>query len=294
MLEIKDICKSFNDKEVLRNLSLKIDSGRIFGLVGINGAGKSTLLRIVSGVYEADSGLVLFDGKNTRTDEEVRRDILYLSDDPYYTKASTIKSLKEYYQTFYNFDENEYYRYLNLFKLDPNKPLINFSKGMKRQAFLIFAFAIKPKLLILDEAFDGLDPVVRTTFKSLLIKLIDENSVTVIISSHNLRELEDICDSFGLLDHCEISTSGDIEESKEMISKYQLAFENGIPEEIYHDFNILHHKATGRVLTIVVKGNKDEIINRLKKYNPLMIDYLNVDFEELFIYEVESRGLNNE
>ena len=295
MIKIENLNKSFKDNHVLIDLSLEIKPGLVYGLIGPNGAGKSTLMRCLANIYQIDSGYLSVDeiplSKVTTTNQK----IFYVSDQPFFLKSATLKEMRKFYQIFYpKFDDSFYYYLLTKFELDEEALLNTYSKGMKRQAAIILGLATRPNYLLLDEAFDGLDPVVRTTFKSLLIKLIDENSVTVIISSHNLRELEDICDSFGLLDHCEISTSGDIEESKEMISKYQLAFENGIPEEIYHDFNILHHKATGRVLTIVVKGNKDEIINRLKKYNPLMIDYLNVDFEELFIYEVESRGLNNE
>lgn len=161
MLEIKKVFKKLGNKKVLKNLSLHINHGEIFGLVGVNGAGKSTLLRAIAGVYELDCGEILFNGQNTWSDETVRKQILYISDDPYYSKTTTIESMRTYYESFYDFDEVAYYKYLQMFHLEPNVPIENFSKGMKRQAYLVFALAIKPKLLLLDEAFDGLDPFIR-------------------------------------------------------------------------------------------------------------------------------------
>lgn len=291
MLEIKNVSKSFNNKKVLDNCDLTIKDGSVFGLIGVNGAGKSTLLRLISGIYQNDKGEIYFNGKNTQKDETIRKDILFLSDDPYYSKTMTLKTLKSFYEEFYDFDEELYFKYLNKFNLEANKPLLNFSKGMRRQAFLIIAMAISPKLLILDEAFDGLDPLVRLEFKSLLINLINDKEITVIISSHNLRELEDICDSFGILEDGSIKNSGDIIDTKDMINKYQIAFKDNIDENLFKHFNIIRSTKNGRVYTLVIKGNKDEIINRLNSYHPLLIDVLNIDFEELFIYELESRGL---
>ena len=290
MLKINKITKSFAKTKVLNECSLNIPTGTIFGLVGVNGAGKSTLLRSIAGVYKLDEGNITFYGEDTFVNEAIRKDILYLSDDPYYERTSTIHTLKQFYQSFYNFDEENYQKYLKVFHLEEHKPIHNFSKGMKRQVFLLFALAIKPKLLLLDEAFDGLDPFVRLNFKKALFELLSDKDITVIISSHNLKELEDICDSFGILENGVIKTSGDLLVSKQNINKYQVVFKEEKDKEHFKDLDVLHFSKSGRVLNMVIKGDVEKIKERLLMYNPLLIDILPVNFEELFIYELESRG----
>ncbi|MDO4198569.1 MAG: ABC transporter ATP-binding protein [Erysipelotrichaceae bacterium] len=287
MLKIVNISKGFNDKKVLKDLSLDIHDGKIFALVGVNGSGKTTLLRTVAGIYKADNGYVEFNGYDTYKDAEIRKDIFFVSDDPYYPFADNMKSLKMFYMSFYDFDENEFDKYVSLFSLDTDKNISTFSKGMKRQAMLCYALAIKPKLLILDEAFDGLDPMVRKTLKKTLSDFVMDNNSTIIISSHNLKELEDICDEFGMLEDGKISTYGDLLEEKQSINKYQLAFKDEIDESVFDQFDILHKEKEGSVYTLVIKGDKDEIRNRLRELNPAIMDILNINFEEMFIYEHE-------
>ena len=290
MLNIINVHKSFGDTEVLNGVNLEVNEGSIFGLVGINGSGKSTLLRIIAGVYEADFGWVLFNDSNTYKKADIRREILYVSDDPYYPQNATIHTLKDLYASFYSLDEARFYKYLKMFGLDEYKQISTFSKGMKRQTSLAFALAIKPKLLLLDECFDGLDPLVRLTFKKALVDLLEDEKITVIISSHNLKELEDVCDSFGILEDGVIETYGDLLESKENIAKFQLAYEVELDKEFFSELNVLSFKREGRVITLVVKDNLDKAREFLNKSNAILIDELPVNFEELFIYEVESRG----
>ena len=290
MLEIKNIYKSFKDYEVLSNCNLTIDAGSIFGLVGINGAGKSTLLRTIAGIYESDSGEVLFDGENTSTNVNIRKDILLIADDPYFEKTTTIEDMKVFYKSFYEFDEIIFAKYLAMFGLDPNKRLSEFSKGMKRQAFLLIALAIRPKLLLLDEAFDGLDPLVRLNFKKALTELIEDRNITVIISSHNLKELEDICDSFGILENAFIKTSGDLVASKDLVNKYQVVYADDKEASDFEGLDVLHFSKLGRVITLVIRGEESKVLEELNRDNPIILDVLAVNFEELFIYEVESRG----
>lgn len=287
MLKIDGLSKSFSDKDVLKDLSLNINEGSIFGLVGINGSGKSTLLRCIAGIYECDKGSVLFNDENTYLNENIRKDIFFVNDDPYYPMASNIKTLKEFYSSYYQIDEQAYRKYLELFHLDENKTINSFSKGMKRQTLLLFALAIKPKLLLLDEAFDGLDPIVRFNLKKSLYDFIEENNSIIIISSHNLKELEDICDSYGILENGRISTYGDLLESKANINKYQLAFKEEIDESLFNQFDILYQSKEGSVYSLVIKGDKDEICEKLNALNPIILDTLQVNFEELFIYEHE-------
>ena len=285
MLEIKNVTKAFKDKSVLDDVSLNIDHGSIFGLVGVNGAGKSTLLRSVAGIYSLDDGLVLFEGLDTHIDVEIRKRIFLVSDDPYYPYGSSIKSLKMFYKSFYDFDEEVYQKYLNLFKLSETDNISNFSKGMKRHALLLISLACKPELLLLDEAFDGLDPIVRVHIKNALSDLIEDNNSLIIISSHNLKELEDICDSYGILENGHIETYGDLLESKANINKYQLAFKEEVDIELFKDFDVLYKNMEGRIVTLVIKGNREYVSKKLEALNPLILDVLNVNFEELFIYE---------
>lgn len=289
MIEIKNLSKSFKDKKVLSNLNLTIDDGSIFGLVGINGAGKSTLLRLISGIYEADQGQLLIDGEDVFENENIKNNIFFLPDEPFYCANTTPLSLIDLYLTFYNFDKQEYLNYLNNFKIPLKKQMNNFSKGMKRQVFISLALAIKPKYLLLDEAFDGLDPLARLTFKRAIIDLVEDNQTTIIISSHSLRELEDICDSYGLLDNMEISSSGYIQDKISTYHKYQVAFEKQIDKELL-DINFINYLEEGRVIKFVCDLSIEDLKKKIESFNPLIIDEIPIDFEELFIIEVESRG----
>ena len=286
-----NLVKSFNDKKVLDNLNISIEDGTVFGLIGINGAGKSTLLRLISGVYSQDLGIVEVGGECVFENEKIKKDIIYVSDDPYFPFSSTIKSLKVFYSSFYDLNEDLYQKYLTMFNLKENALISSFSKGMKRQVSLLFAMAISPKYLLLDECFDGLDPLVRLNFKKALTELIQDKKITVIISSHNLKELEDICDSFGILENGQISTYGDLIDSKTNINKYQLAYSEEKTKDDFKDYNLMSIEISGRVVSLVIKGNKKEIMAKLEKSNPLFIDVLPVNFEELFIYEMEARNV---
>ena len=291
MINIMNLVKSFNDKKVLDNLNISIEDGTVFGLIGINGAGKSTLLRLISGVYSQDLGIVEVGGECVFENEKIKKDIIYVSDDPYFPFSSTIKSLKVFYSSFYDLNEDLYQKYLSMFNLKENALISSFSKGMKRQVSLLFAMAISPKYLLLDECFDGLDPLVRLNFKKALTELIQDKKITVIISSHNLKELEDICDSFGILENGKINTYGDLIDSKTNINKYQLAYSIEKTKDDFKDFNLMSIEISGRVVSLVIKGNKEEIMAKLEKSEPLFIDVLPVNFEELFIYEMEARNV---
>ena len=289
MIQLINLNKNFKDKEVLKNLCLTIEEGTVFGLVGINGAGKSTLLRLISGVYKPDGGSVLIDEEEVFENEKAKSKIFFLPDEPYYDENVTPQSLKDIYKVFYNLDEEHYFKYLKLFEIPIKKTINKFSKGMKRQVFIALALAIKPKYLLLDEAFDGLDPLARLSFKRALIDLIDEKKTTIIISSHSLRELEDICDSYGLIDNRNIVSSGLISEATENVHKYQVVFSDIITKEQF-DINFKNYQQDGRIIKVVVKEDLEQFKKSIEKYNPLIIDEIPIDFEELFIIEVESRG----
>lgn len=292
MLKVEAVSKKLGNKTVLENCSLTVQNGSVLGLIGPNGAGKSTLLRCICDVYQCDEGSITLDGETIHENEYLKQNILYLSDDPYYMYNATIKDMKEFYQIFYlQFDEQLYQKYLKIFKLDENKVMNNFSKGMKRQAFILMALAISPKLLLLDESFDGLDPMMRLLFKRAISECIEKKDISIIISSHNLRELEDICDAFAILEDAHIETSGMIDDTKEAIHKIQIAFREEKNREDFESLDIMHYAKTGRIITLVVKGNLEEIKHQIQSLDPLMMDILPVNLEEIFIYEMERKGV---
>lgn len=288
MIYIERLCKSFGEKVVFDNADITVATGCICGLVGINGAGKSTLLRLISGVIRPDAGTVYFDGEPVYDNEKIKSKIFFLPDDPYYDTGVTGEKLRKLYKTFYPFDDNVFNGITGKFKLDLKKPIRNFSKGMKRQLFIAAALACNPEYLFLDEAFDGLDPLARLEFKRSLIEL-QEGGSTVIIASHSLRELEDICDSFILIDNNVVKVSGKIENALNSIFKLQVAFEEPIlPKQL--PFEYISAEATGRVITVVARGDKEAIKASILKMNPLILEEIPMDFEDMFIEEVRERG----
>lgn len=287
MIKTEGLCKKFGKKVVFEDADIEIESGSICGLVGVNGAGKSTLMRILSGVIAPDGGEVLIEGKKVFENESVKKKVFFLPDDPYYNSSFTVESVKALYSAFYNFDSAKFNYYINLFKLDCKKPVRNFSKGMKRQLFIAAALACNPEYLFLDEAFDGLDPFARLEFKRGLIQL-QEVGCTVIIASHSLRELEDICDSFILIDGATVINCGKIDAAVENLVKLQLAFNGDIKREDL-PFECLRYEKTGRIITVVVRGDGEEIKNRLSPLNPVVVETLPMDFEDLFIEEIREQ-----
>lgn len=287
MLEIRNLVKGFKEKEVLTGVNLKVEDASIFGLVGVNGAGKSTLLRTIAGVYEPEQGEVLLNGRNTGTDPLIRKKIAYVPDEAYFPVGSTIESLKSLYQDLYDFDENAFQKYRKMMELDENKPIASFSKGMKRKTALLFDLSIHPEVMLLDEAYDGLEPIARLHFKNTLTSLMEDEKLSVIIASHNLKELEDICDSFGILNNGRIEEYGDLMTSKEQIQKYQIAFQDEKTINDFQKLHILHAEKEGQVWKLIVKGDPDHNRKVLEDMRPLLINTLPVNFEELFIYTVE-------
>lgn len=289
MISVKNLCKSY-DKPVLEDVNLEIEDGSIFGLIGINGAGKTTILNMLSGVMKQDSGEILYDDLEVYENNLVKKNIFYLPDEPYYTMNTTPKSLLKTYKMFYEVDEDIYFEYLNSFKLPIDDSMYNFSKGMKRQVFVSLAFAIKPKYLFLDETFDGLDPFARLILKRGLIALADDNDTTVIISSHSLRELSDICDSYGIINKTKVLSYGDVDSLLNKYHKYTVGFENEI-SPLEFDIPLLKYNIDGRVTTFVTEWNYDSVEEKLMKYNPVIFEENPLDFEEEFMVEVKTMGV---
>lgn len=286
MIEIQGLKKSYGTKLVLDGVHLTVPDGAKFGLVGINGAGKSTLLRLIADVLRPDEGSILLDGECVTGNAKKREELFFLPDDPYYASGTTIAKLIDLYRTFYPFDRALFDKYASAFGLQLLTPIRNFSKGMKRQAFAALALACRPRYLLLDEAFDGLDPLARLELKR---GLIEQEDCTVLISSHSLRELEDICSGFALLDGGTIADAGDIHDALGKVHKFQFALEREVRREDI-PFECLSFEAEGRVAKIIVRGEAEYIMRMLEALHPLFVEEIAVDFEELFLCEVQKRG----
>ena len=293
MIEVKNVSHRLGGKTVLEKVNLTVEEGSIVGLVGINGAGKSTLLRLISGVYQPDEGQIFSDGRLT-SKEEGRRNLFFLPDDPYYTLRSTGKSLLELYKTFYpELDKETYGRLLGTWELPDNKPIRTFSKGMRRRLFIAIAIAAGPKYLLLDEAFDGLDPLARLTVKSELNRLADENGTGVLISSHSLRELEDFCDSYALIDRKTVTHSGDLSQDRGQYCKFQLAYTLPVEKSWFEGLPTVYVEPNGKFVKVILKGKSVEMEEALRRTQPAVLEEMPMDFEEMFIHQVEDRGYLN-
>lgn len=287
MLKVCDLEKRLQDKLVLHDFQMEIPDGCIYGLIGENGAGKSTLLRILAGVYECDQGYVMIDEYKLNEHAEKKAEILLIQDEPFYFHNATLSEMKQFYRIAHpDLDEAYYHRLIKLFDLDDQMPLQKYSKGMKRQAFLILGLCISPRYLLLDEAFDGLDPHMRMMFKKEIADRIEEKKMSVIISSHNLRELEEICDRFGILENGKLITSGSMSDCLHEIHRFQLAFEKAIDESCFDKLNLLSLQMDSRIVNLVVQGDAEQIQAYLKSLNPLMMEMLPVSLEEVFVFQM--------
>ncbi|NLW15438.1 MAG: ABC transporter ATP-binding protein [Erysipelothrix sp.] len=288
MITFSNVKKSYGEKLVLQDINWDLKQGTCYGLVGANGSGKSTLLRLLSGVIEPDAGLVEIDGMDVFDNPNAKKKIFFLGDEPYFFNQSTIKDMKQFYQLFYpNFDNDLYLELLNDFNLNEKVKINSFSKGMKRQVVLILALACKPDILLLDEAFDGLDPIMRFKLRQYISQIISDNNAIIIISSHNLRELEDICDNIALINNNVLQLDYATIDSDNIYHKYQVVFEKEFDMDKFKPLNPLNVQGKERIFTIVLKGNKEALDEQLNKLNPMIIQHSNVSLEEIFIYEVE-------
>ncbi len=287
MISINGLTKSFDKNKVLENVDITIKTGDIFGLIGINGAGKSTLLRMLAGIYYPTQGKILYDGLDIHKDISVKKDIFFLPDDPYYFMNQNAKSVKKIYEANYDFDQEAFLRYIDLFDLELDKSLTKCSKGMRRKIFIAIAFAIKPKYLILDEVFDGLDPQTRHIFKNELFDLKLEHNTTIVITSHSLREFEDICDSYAIIDGHHIKTIGNMMDDMDRIKQYQLAFDYDFDESLFKNFEVIRCFKNNKYAEVVIKGEQSTVKSELLKLNPIFMEEINLNFESLFLIHVK-------
>lgn len=287
ILEVKNLNKKFDDYLVLKNINCEFEEGYIYGLIGINGSGKSTLLRHIVGVYKEDSGEILYNGEMVYENNRAKKEIIFLSDSPSFFHNSTLKSLKKYYGTFYDFDENLFLELNGIFNLDVDKSLNKFSKGMKKQAEFMLGLCCRPKVLVLDETFDGLDPIISHKIKSLLVGYVEEQQITIIISSHNLTDLDNLCDYIYLLDENQLTLRKDF-ENQENYYKIQLYFNNENLDKNFENetkLRILQSSKVGSITYVVIDEDIDTIKAEIKKLNPVIFEILPFTFEEKFIFD---------
>ncbi len=285
MLKINSLNKDFNGFKVLIDLSWELPSGNIVGLIGSNGAGKSTLLRCISNVYNYNEGEILFNGVSTKVD---RSELFFVSDEPFYFNRFSTRDMKDFYKSFYkNFDEEKYQELLKKFSFDELKPINELSKGLKRQSAIILGLSTCPKLLLMDESFDGLDPKMRLTLKRELIHLVEDEGVLVIISSHNIRELEDICDSMALLENNQIVFDQTLEELNNNYHKVQLGYKEAPVAGTFDNIPLLYFEQNNKVVTVIYHG--EEVEEQLKGTNPILLNPLSVSMEEIFVAEMENK-----
>ena len=287
MLTLKNITKTFGDFKALDNLTMTVPKGAVYGLVGPNGAGKSTAIRHLTGVYRPDSGEVLLENTPVWENPAVKTRIGYIPDDIFYFPSATLEDMRKFYAGIYpNFDNDLFQRLYAVFNLPPKSPMRRFSKGMQKQAAFHLTICTRPDVMILDEPVDGLDPVMRRQVWSLILSDVAERGTTVLISSHNLRELEDICDHVGIMDHGKMLIERSLADMQGATHKLQIVGE--VPEGL----EVLHESASGRLKTLVVRGAVEDISAKVAATNPAYFDVLPLSLEEIFIYELG--GVNYE
>ncbi len=291
MISVEGLTKNFDGYKALDNVSCKIPEGCIYGMVGSNGSGKSTFLRILMGIYKADSGIVEIDGLPVYENPYIKKDLAFVPDDLYFVNNSSMNRMAKFYAGVYErFDRTRFDFLCSTFKLDPDKSVNTFSKGMKRQAAIILAVSTRPKYLFLDETFDGLDPVMRNLVKSLVCKDVEEQKTTVIMTSHSLRELEDTCDQLALLHKGGLIFESDIANLKTSLFKVQIAFVEPYDKSRFEEFDMLHFAKHGSVSNIITRGDRNEVEQKLNAMKPAILDILPLSLEEVFTYEMEVLG----
>ncbi|NQD65577.1 ABC transporter ATP-binding protein [Bacillus haikouensis] len=291
MIEINGVSKAFDKTEIIHNISFSIEKGSIYGLLGSNGAGKTTLLRTIAGILKADQGEITLEGQPVFETDSSKEKIVFLPDQPFFFTHYTLKQMAQFYQNTYSRWDREYYQQLTaLFEINPDKKLHKYSKGVQRQASFILALSAKPDVLVLDEPIDGLDPVVRKKLKNILITEVAEREMTILISSHNLREVEDICDHIAILHQGKFLLEKELDDLKSGIHKIQLAFKDAVPAELFNKLDVLHKEERGSVLLCIVRGDDEEINRQILTYHPVIFDLLPLTLEEIFIYEMGDVG----
>lgn len=284
MIEVKGLVKTFDDFRALDGVDLFAPRGGVYGLVGANGAGKTTLIRHLTGVYRQDEGEIFIDGQPVYENNDIKQRIAYIPDDVFYFLAASTRDMKSFYKSIYNrFDEDRYQKLRQAFSVDEKRPVRLLSRGMQKQSAFWLAMCMHPDVMILDEPVDGLDPVMRRQIWSLLMQDVTERGMTVLVSSHNLRELEDVCDHVGVINNGKMMLERSLSSLQDNIVKLQIVVDGELDTT---GLEVLHHTTTGRIHTLIVRGSAEEVSIMAAKKSPVFFDILPISLEEIFIYEL--------
>ena len=286
MTEVRDAVKRFDGFAALDGTTLSVPAGSVYGLVGPNGAGKSTIIRHLTGIYRQDAGTVRIGGEDVWENAALKARIAAIPDDWYYFMQASIRDMMRFYRGFYpNFSVERYEKLKEVFNIDEKRAIRRLSKGMQKQVAFWLALSCMPDYLVLDEPVDGLDPVMRRQVWSLMMSDVSERGTTVLVSSHNLRELEDVCDHVGIMDHGKVLLERSLAQLQDNMVKLQVVFQDGVTE-VPADLPVLHASRIGRIHTLIMRMNAQEATARLAAYSPLLVDAVPLTLEEIFIYEL--------
>lgn len=291
MIRVNNITKSYDNFKALDGLTLHVRKGTVYGLVGANGAGKTTLLNHMNGVLCQDSGEVLIDGEPVFENEKIKKRVLSIADEWFSYASYNVKQMAKLYEDLYpSFSRERYEKIKEVFSVDEKRQIRKFSKGMKKQVAFLLALSCMPDVLILDEPLDGLDPVMRKQVLSLVIQEVAERETTVIVSSHNLRELEDICDWVGIIHQGKMVAEKPLDDIKGNVQKYQMLLEDNQVKNFEKDSSVLHISKTGVIYTVIIRGEAEDTYEKMKEISPKLCERVNLTLEEVFIYELEGLG----
>lgn len=295
MIKVRDLCKSFGGQPVLKNLELNVGKGSVYGLVGPNGAGKTTLIKHLAGIYRPDKGTIAVCGENIGESPAVKSRMFYIPDEMYFFSQYSIDEAARFYSAFYpSWSWKRYDQLKEAFPIDTGRRIVRLSKGMQKQVAFWLGISSMPQLMLMDEPVDGLDPVMRRQVWNLLLQDVAEREMTVLVSSHNLRELEDVCDSIGIMQDKKISIEKNLDDLKTNIHKLQVAFPDNVGDDLpagyFRNFEILSHSENGSIHLFIIKGDRDKILEEIGQRNPTVLDVLPLSLEEVFIYELGGTG----
>ncbi|NMA14747.1 MAG: ABC transporter ATP-binding protein [Clostridia bacterium] len=291
MIEVKNLSKTFGKLKVLDALNINVQEGSVYGLLGPNGSGKTTLIKHLTGVYRADAGTVKINGEPVYENPGIKSTMVYIPDDLYFFSQYNINEMAKLYARIYPTWNQERFELLKkVFPIEPKRRIIQLSKGMQKQVAFWLGISLMPRVMILDEPVDGLDPVMRKKVWNLILQDVAEQQITVLVSSHNLRELEDVCDHVGILHNGKIVVERELDNLKSDIHKLQVAYSGEIPHDLLAEANVVHRSQNGSVLLYIVKGEREKLLSHVQATNPVILDVLPLTLEEIFIYELGGMG----
>ncbi len=291
MIKLSNVTKKFDDTIALDQISMEVAKSSIYGLLGSNGAGKTTVLKLLAGIYTAEKGFVQINEKSVFEQVEVKQSCFFIPDTPYFITQYTIKQMASYYKSLYHNWSDERYRSLSkIFQIDEKTKISRLSKGTQRQVAFWLAFSTMPQVLLLDEPMDGLDPVIRVQVRRLIIEDVAERNMTVVISSHNIKEIENLCDAVVVLHKGKVLFEKELDELTTDIHKFQLVFKEEVPQKLLDDLQPQHLEKRGSVLSCIVRGDEEELLAIINPYKPILVDVIPLTLEEVFILEMEGAG----